>query len=403
METAELADTDIEQPLEGTAEIFTGIDEVMASGNGDAPTKLPIEEEEDETPAKEEPKKDDLPNKDETPKDEPKKEEQAKKEDYPAEIKSTKAREHFDIVKKEREEARRRADTAETRLKTVEAQLKEMEGRSGVHSPEVATLEKQIADLKSKNEEYGKIIALKAVEETDDFRTNVKIPRDEANRDIDEVMDAYGLSASAVDAIFNEPNKFKRLEALEKIFNANEERPVPQSVRSEFITSVNRLLAANVKEKEIRDNAKGNQDLADTRTKEQEAKKAIERKRQWETGTKRVEDIIKSKLPELVENEEEWNKVMKGHNAVPDFDKLPADAKAFASIASNAVMPLMRMLRNTREELKAAQKALEGKAKATPGAGGGRGSSSVSREDEDEDANSMLNEIDNVLAAQGAR
>lgn len=400
METADLADIDIEQPLEGTSEIFTGIDEVMASGNGDTPTKLPIEED-DETPAKEDPKKDDLPKKEEPAKDEPKKEEQAKKEDYPAEIKSTKAREHFDIVKKEREEARRRADSAETRLKTVEAQLKEMEGRSGVHSPEVSALEKQISELKAQNEEYGKIIALKAVEETDDFRTNVKIPRDEANRDIDEVIDAYGLSGAAVDAVFNEPNKFKRLEALEKIFNANEERPVPQTVRSEFITSVNRLLATNVKEKEIRDNAKGNQDLAESRSKEEQAKKDLQRKREWDTSTKEVEDIIKSKLPELVENEEEWKKIMGGHTAVKDFDKLPAKAKAFASVASNAVMPLMRMLRNTREELKAAQKALEGKAKATPGAGGGRGSSSVTAEEEDENPNSMMDAIDGVLAGAG--
>lgn len=402
METAELADTDIEQPLEGTNEIFSGIDEVMASGNGDAPSKLPIEED-DETPNKEEPKKDDLPKKDDAPKDEPKKEEQGKKEEYPAEIKSTKAREHFDVVKREREEARRRADTAEAKNKDLETRLKEVESRSGVHSPEVATLEKQIADLKSKNEEQAKILSIKALETTDDFREKVTIPRDEANKEIDEVIEAYGLSGAAVDAALAEPNKFKRVEALEKIFGANEDRPVPQTIRNEFHSAVLKLLGTSVREKEIRENAKGNQEFAETKAREEQAKKDIQRKREWETSTKEVEDIIKAKLPELVENEDEWKKIMGGHTAVKDFDKLPAKAKAFASVASNAVMPLMRMLRNTREELKAAQKALEGKVKATPGAGGGRGSSSVTAEEEDENPNSMMDAIDGVLAGQVAR
>lgn len=398
METAELSDTDINAPLEGTDELFSGIDEVMASDNGaDTANRLPIEEEDSTT--KEEPLKQEPSKKEEPAKEEPKKEEQAKKEEYPAEIKSTKAREHFDIVKKDRDKEARRADAAEAKNREFEARLKEVESRSGVHSPEVSTLEKQVKDLQARLEDREKIIALKAVEETDDFRTNVKIPRDEANRDIDEVIDAYGLSGAAVDAALAEPNKFKRLEALEKIFSANEERPVPQSIRQEFIAATNKLLATSLKEKEIRDNAKGNQDLAETRTKEEQAKKDLQRKREWENSTKEVEEIFRAKLPEVVENEEAWKKIVEGHTATKDFDKLPTKAKNYASFTSHAFMPVVKMLRSTREELKAAQKALEAKAKATPGAGSGRGTTTTTKDDDEEPG--MMQAIDEVFATQG--
>jgi hypothetical protein len=385
---------DMEDTLEGGNEIMSGIDEVLGSEVGTQDGKLPIEQEEPteqgsqqgdagavaDTAQKDEQQQ----QKKEDPSPEQQKQDGAKK-DYPETIKSTKARHDFDQLRADRDKERERANGLDRRLKEIEGKLTAAQSKSGVNSPEVAALEKQIKDLNSRIEEQDRIISFKAVEETPDFKEKVTVPKKEANDDLDQLIETYKLDSTAVDRALFEPNKFRRGDMLDTIMEQMPEGKT--TARAALKEAVDRWIAADKVEKEIRANAKGNQELADTRKREEEAASAIQRKREWDTETGKVEQILREKLPELFENDEKiWKSVLQNHNAVKDFDKLPARAKAFANMSSHAVMPLMRALREERMARQKAEKALADQAKAQPGAGSGRGtSSSASRQEDDID------------------
>lgn len=313
----------------------------------------------------------------------------AKDKDYPAEIKGEKARAHFDRLKTQKDEAVKRATDFENRLKSLEQENQKLKTTGGINAPEVQALNKEVAELKRQIEEKDKVLSYKAVEDLPAFVQGVKEPIQKAENIISQLVGHYKLNESLIDKAIQEPNEFKRDEILRQVM---EEVPTdhvnPRTKLSEAVTS---YIGAIAKERELRENAKGNRDLAERETKEAEGKKNIERLRSYEEASKGVEETLRQKVPELFEKDDNgaeglWSKISAEASKVKDFDALPPRGKMFANVASNAFVPLLQWGRGWKAKFEDSEKAYKELQESLPGAGAGNtpgGDYNTSGDDED--------------------
>lgn len=312
-----------------------------------------------------------------------KKDEQGVKTDdkngeYPAEIKSTKAREHFDALKAKEKEASQKAAAAESRVKTLESEVKQLRENTGTASPEFKALQKEVDTLRKQLEEKDGIISYKAVEETTGFKENVIKPKKEADTEINQLIEQYKLNAALIDRAITEPNKFRRLDLLEEAANLDD---IPEAKRAlivqELKSNVEKWLTAEKEEQTLRANAKGNRETVEAQQREEEAKKNIARVRDFEKATNEVEQILRKATPELFEPEGEveeklWKDIQANAAKIKDLDKLPAKAKVFNNFAANAYQPLVNLTRSLRAKVAELEKTIAERESGLPGAGAGR-------------------------------
>jgi hypothetical protein len=391
--------------LDGGDELFSAIDALTGGtdeGQQDA-GELPIQGADAGGDGQQQaPSKEASPTKKDTPpakKDEQgAKTEEGKNGEYPAEIKSTKAREHFDALKAKEKEASQKAAAAESRAKALESEVKQLKENAGTSSPEFKALEKEVATLRKQLEEKDGIISYKAVEETTGFRENVIKPKKEANTEIDQLIEQYKLDGALIDRAIGEPNKFRRLDLLEQAANLDD---IPEAKRAlivqELKSNVEKWLKADQEEQTLRSNAKGNREAVEAQQREEEAKKNIARARDFEKATTEVEQILRKNTPELFEPDGEveeklWKEIQANAAKIKDLDKLPARAKVFNNFAANAYQPLVNLNRSLKAKVAELEKTIAERESGLPGAGAGRvpakrGTGSGGNEEGDEEEN----------------
>lgn len=419
---ADEADEDLgnEHILEGGEEIFSAIDSVLSTGASMAPDAkdkpAPVEKtqetQQDDTIAeatetaeqKAERARNDKGQftKEQQEAADKAKAEQAKgdQKTYPDEIKSVKAREHFDALKKVKEESERKASSLEAKVKQYESKIQELESRSGTAAPEVKVLQQEITKLKADLEEREKVLSWKAVEETVGFREGVTAPQKQALDLINKAASTYQLDGRKLDEVLAEPNEFKRAEMLGDIMEGMSERSAP--IKTKIIDAVEKYVAAEEKAKEIFANSKGSREYAEQEKIQLEAKAALERQGAYQNANKEVETILKEKFPELTGDEAKWSEIRDRAFKVADFDRMPAKAKAFANMSSWMVMPLMEKYREATKELASLKDVMAKRNGTTLNPAGGRGAV-ASKPDNDEDAGQgdalgwLNNSIDSVL------
>lgn len=321
---------------------------------------------------------------------------------YPAEIKSQKARDHFDALTKVKDEAVRKASALEAKVKQFETQIAELQSKSGTAAPEVKVLQEENAKLKAELDEREKIISFKAVEETKAFRESVTEPQREALDVLNQVAVTYKIEGRKLDEVLAEPNKFKRLEMLGDL---TEELPERSSfVKGELKDAVEKYVAAEAKSKQLYANAKGNREFAEQERTQAEAKAALERQSQYQQANKEVETIMKEKYPEIAGDEALWSEITGKAFKVADFDKLPAKAKAFANLTSWGFLKVMDKLRAETEAHKKTKEVLASRNGSSPSPTGGRATTSKQTVDEVDDGGDpmagLMGTLDSVLSGQ---
>lgn len=297
-----------------------------------------------------------------------------KDKDYPEAIKGQKAREHFDTLKAQKDDAVKKFTELDTKHKALEQEVQKLRATSGINGPEVQALNKEVADLKKQLEEKEKILAYKAVEDSTPFIDGVKKPIQEAENTISQLVSHYQLNESMIDKAIAEPNKFKRNQILREVM---QEVPTDDAVaRTELSNAVTAYQGAIATERQLRENAKGNRDLVERETKEAEGKKNVERLRSYEEATKGVEETLRQRVPELFQKDDKgtesiWSAIQAEASKVKDFDAQPARSKMFAHVAANSFIPLVKMTRDLKAKLEESEKALKDLQSTLPGAGSG--------------------------------
>lgn len=365
--------------LEGGDEIMTGIDEVLSSGGSMAKDAVDTSKGADAAQQDQTQQQDDTSQQqqqDETADQKLERErnergqftakqkeeadqkaaaEQAQQgKEYPTEIKGATARKHFDVVRGERDAEKRRADSLNIQLKDIQRQLEDVKSKSGTAAPEVKVLQEENANLKAQLEDREKVISYKAVELSKPFQEQVTQPQKDALEILNQVAETYKLDGRQLDAVLQEPNKFKRLEMLGDLTAELPERSA--FVKDELKQAVEKYVQAEGVAKSLYDKAKGNREFAEREQQQAEAKAALERQQQYQKANTEVDSILKEKFPEIAGDEGVWKGITEKAFKIADFDKMPAKSKAFANFASWMVQPLMEKYRAEKaahEETKA--------------------------------------------------
>lgn len=288
--------------------------------------------------------------------------EQEEAKEYPPEIRSTKAREHFDALKASKKAAERRAAELETKLKDVEA-------KSGVASPEVAVLQKQYDELKTKWDEAQKDLAASFLHRTDEFKTAVAKPMEEATTGLNKFAERYKLSTSDIDAALREEDPFTRNELISELA----ENITGRANQNEFERLMGLFRSAKEKEDELFQNAEGSKEFATKKQEEEQAAARLQTEKQYKDAVQQVIDTTGPKLKELQDMPEVWDSIVKATQS-DNLDAMPPKLKAFAVLASNTVLPLLKMAREAKAEVKRLEGVIAARAAASPGAGAGSSS-----------------------------
>lgn len=307
---------------------------------------------------------------------------------YPAEIKSPKAREHFDALSKVKEDAIRRAEAAENRVKEFETKVQQLEARSGVAAPEVKVLQKQLGELQAKLDEREQVIAYTAVQETTPFKEGVTQPQKEAEEDMNQIAETYKLDARKLDEILRHPNKFQRAEMLADLTADLPERSA--YAKADLRAAVEKWVGAEGVAKKLFADAKGNRDFAEQEKMQTDAQAALQRQQQFKTAEKDVLSTITPKFPELSSDKTMWDSINEKAAKVSDFSKLPPKAQAYANWTSWAFMPLMEKHRAVLAELQKEKEINAARTKSMPGGGGARGGVQLGKDEAEVDENDPL-------------
>lgn len=405
-----------ESPLEGGEELFSAIDSVLSSTpeQSPPPDQQQTQEGQEQTAEQkaEAQRVEEQRQRDEQgkflPKDTTKDDTQGKNghretqkpgdKQYPEEIKSVKARQHFDKVNQLRDEAESRASAAEAKAKQFETRIQELESKSGVAAPEVKVLQKQLADLQSQLDEKERVISYTAVQETKQFREGVTAPQNDAEDVMKQVVAAYSMDGRKLDDVLREPNKFKRAEMLADLTAELPERAA--YVKSDLRDAVEKWVSAEGTAKKLLENAKGMKDYADQERQQAEATSALDRQQKFKTAEKDMLATIMPKFPELSGDKTMWDGIAEKASKVTDFDLMPPKAKAFANWSSWAIMPLMEKHRATLAELQREKEVNAARTKSLPGGGSSRGGAQITKEDEVDEADplgGLFGQMDSVL------
>lgn len=318
---------------------------------------------------------------------------------YPAEIKSQKAREHFDALKAVKEEAVRKAASLEAKVKQFEAQVQELQSKSGTASPEVKVLQQENAKLKAELDEREKVLSFKAVEETKAFREGVTQPQKEALAEINDIANTYKLDGHKLDSILRETSKTKRREMLAELTENLPERSA--FAKDDLRTEVEKWVAAEQKANSLFEQAKGNREFAEMERTQTEAKAALERVESFKKASTEVETALKTNFPELSEVEEVWKDIIGKATKVADFDKMPPRAKAGAHMMSFMVMPLAKLLRDERTAHAKTKEVMAQRNGTQLSPAGGRQATQTKTDDFEEGGDPMKGLFDGIDATLG--
>lgn len=326
-----------------------------------------------------------------------------KDKQYPAEIKSPKAREHFDALSKTKQDAVRRAESAEAKVKQHETRIQELESKSGTAAPEVKVLQEENAKLKAELDERERILSFKAVEETKAFKEGVTTPQKEALAEINSAAKLYKLDGHKLDEILAEPDKYRRRELYADMAEEMSDR-AKAVLGDDLKANIEKYVAAEGKAREIFANSKGNKDLHEYEQQQTEARAALERQQAYREGNKHADDTMRKNYPELSGNEELWKGITEKAFKVDDFDRMPAKAKAFANLASWAFLDAMKGWRADKKELADLKEVMAKRNGSNLNPAGGR-TAAPSKTDEDYDPDNpmggLLGGIDEVLSGAG--
>lgn len=318
---------------------------------------------------------------------------------YPAEIKSVKAREHFDALSKVKEEAVRRAESAEARLKQHEAKIQELEAKSGASAPEVKVLQKKVEELQSELDQRERVISYKAVEETKAFKEGVTQPQTEAMAEISDIASAYKLDGRKLDDILREPSKTKRREMLADL---TEELPDRSAFAKEDLrNAVEKWVSAEGTASKLFDQAKGNKEYAEHERQQEEAKANLERLESYKKANTEIETSLKTNFPELSEVKEVWDDIIGKSTKIADFSKMSPKQQAGANMMSFMVMPLAKLLREARAELAKTKEVMTQRNGTVLSPTGGRQAAVQKADDFEEGGDPMKGLFDGIDATLG--
>lgn len=285
-------------------------------------------------------------------------EEPEETKEYPPEIRSIKAREHFDALKTSKKAAEKRAQEFESRIK-------ELESKAGVNAPEVSVLQKKLEAAETKIEEMNKEVGAVNIERTDEFKA-IRSRQGAAVNTLKSLEKVYELSSLDISKLLDEPDEFKRNELASDIAEGIRGR----ANQDKFYAAINEVIATTLEEADLYENHAGSVEFAKKKQDEEQAEKTLHEIQQYKKEATKVLDILKAKAPKLHENQEVWSKIVDSVEKTT-FENMEPWEKGMAIVTSQAISPLIQMMHDLQKENDKLKSTISSRASATPGAGPG--------------------------------
>lgn len=272
---------------------------------------------------------------------------------YPSTVKGEQARKHFDTLKSQKDAALRERDELKRKYTELETRANQANPELEKIKAEREQLAKERDELKTKAAELGKVVALKAIEETDEFKTKVTAPKQEALEEVQGMAKAYDLDMGKINEAIMQPDKHLRWKAIKALCDGSEVDP------SELKTQINKWIDAGDAERKLREEQAGNQEFASRAQVEKDAKDRLQRTEEWKTSRTdlqtKLEKILtdgfqdKDGSPQLVGllkepgMKEIWDEGVKQIEEDPAaFEKLPAKEKVFRTIMGHIGLGMLK-------------------------------------------------------------
>lgn len=311
-------------------------------------------------------------------------------------IKGSKARQEFDNLKRLKDQHERDAFNWKSKYEDLQKKSAEPHPELVNLKAERETLQKELQTLRAKADELGKVVALKAIEETDDYKAKVTTPRMESSKNFWGIVKANELSQEAMAKISAIPDKWARRKELHKALQEADALHVENDLNS----TIDQFYSTHDTERSLRQEAEGNKDFVTKAQQEKEAKGRLERQEQWSGAYKELADAMANKDGSSVDKSGVFKQLLSVEGVEPlfkgilekaskfdseSFDKQAPKAKQFTNITSHAFLPVVRHL---LAELARRDDAARKRNSAEPGHG--RGSQGGREEDGGDDMISFL-------------
>lgn len=278
--------------------------------------------------------------------------------EYPPEIRSMKAREHFDALK-----ASKRA--AEKRAAELETKIKDLESKSGIKAPEVAVISKERDEYKAKWEEAQKEMGVSHLKGTEAFKT-LDARLTSTRGFFQQVAKQYEFSTNELDEALNEPDEFIR----DKKLNDIAENITSELTRRKFFDRVDPFLKDLDELDKLYENAEGSMEFAQTQKQQEEAAAKLKAAEEYNSARQTVIENLSKKLPILKEDAAVWEKVVADTESV-DWDTLPPKMKAFFAASGQIAQPLLNKIAERDAKIKHLEGVIASRNAASPGASSG--------------------------------
>lgn len=321
--------------------------------------------------------------KDETTEEAPQSAEETK--EYPPEIRSIKAREHFDAVKAARKAAERERDT-------LRAEVEQLKAKSGVNAPEVGVVQKENEALKKRIEEYEKDMGMSHLQGTEKYKGlhSTLVSHREYFR---EVAKQAEFLPSDLEAALDEPDEFKRNIKISELADSIQ----GELNKRRFFDRVQKFQDDLDAFDELHDNAAGSMEAAKKFKEEEEAAASLKRSEEFKTARTSMLDKAASAFKSLSGNTDVWEKVKAGVEA-DDYEQLPTNHKALGIVAAHLLNPLAQELSAVKAELDRYKEIIKSRGAASPGA-----SSGTVAQTQSSDSQSLDDKIASLQRSQGFR
>jgi hypothetical protein len=293
--------------------------------------------------------------------DEPQTIEQAQEEEpkeYPPEIRSMKAREHFDALKASKKAAERRAQE-------LEAKVKDLESKGGIKAPEVAVALKERDEYKALWEESQKEMGISHIQGLTAFKTlDAKLT--ETRTFFQKVATQYEFSTAELDEALSEPDEFIRDKKLAEIAD----NIGSELTKRKFFDRIDPFLKDLDSMDELYKNAEGSMEFAKTQKEQEEAAAKLKAADEYAEARKVAFGHLKPRMTEIQEDPAVWEKVIADAESV-DWDTLPPKMKAFAAVAMQSIQPYQAKVKALGEKVKHLEGVIASRNASSPGATGG--------------------------------
>jgi hypothetical protein len=305
---------------------------------------------------------------------------------YPDTVRGEKARAHFDKLSSAKQAAERERDDFRKKYQDLETKSKAPNTEFEKLKAEHEVLARERDEFRKKSDELGKVVALKAIEETDAFHETVLAPRQEAAEEVKSLVDALfdqgdedrkskiASTLTRINAAIHEPNKFRRNQQLSALCTELDAPWATEDIKRE----VDKYLGSYATERKLREERDGNQEFVTRQEQEKEAKTRLERSAEWTSSrtdiTSKLEKVLTDKLPVLKEEgmADAWKAAMDavGSGDAASFDALPTKEKVYLQMMGHLAMPVIKNLHAQLQKERATIAARNG---SRPGGGHGGG------------------------------